>query len=69
DKQIKTNLNQIHLTARDQEITQLILDVHSSNEISSLCFVSEGTVNNHRKSIYRKLGVKSQGDLFKRFIL
>ncbi|MEL0614779.1 helix-turn-helix transcriptional regulator [Marinomonas arenicola] len=69
DKQIKTTLNQFHLTPREQEITQLILDGHSSNEISSLCFVSEGTVKNHRKSIYRKLGVKSQGDLFKRFIL
>ncbi|WP_424020157.1 helix-turn-helix transcriptional regulator [Marinomonas arenicola] len=37
--------------------------------MAALCFVSEGTIKNHRKSIYRKLGVKSQGDLFKRFIL
>lgn len=66
---LKTKLSRHPLTAREQEITQLILDGHSSKSISSLCFISEGTVKNHRKNIYRKMGIKSQGDLFKRFIL
>lgn len=65
---IKTILCHFNLTPREQEITQLILEGHSSAIISSLCFVSEGTIKNHRKSIYRKLGIKSQGELFKRFI-
>ncbi|WP_428981198.1 LuxR C-terminal-related transcriptional regulator [Marinomonas rhodophyticola] len=30
--------------------------------------VSEGTIKNHRKNIYRKLKIKSQAELFCKFL-
>jgi len=56
------------LTKREAEIVTLILDGNPSPSIAEKCFVSEGTVKNHRKSIYRKLGVKSQCELFHLFL-
>ncbi|WP_438467131.1 helix-turn-helix transcriptional regulator [Marinomonas sp. PE14-40] len=56
------------LTKREAEIVTLILDGNPSPTIAEKCFVSEGTVKNHRKSIYRKLGVKSQCELFHLFL-
>ncbi|MBJ7556943.1 helix-turn-helix domain-containing protein [Marinomonas spartinae] len=60
--------NLSNLTKREKEIVGFILDGLSSSKIASKCFVSEGTVKNHRKNIYRKLGIKSQAELFHHFI-
>lgn len=57
-----------NLTKREKEIVELILKGLSSAAIADKCFVSEGTVKNHRKNIYRKLGIKSQAELFHHFI-
>ncbi|WP_137169944.1 helix-turn-helix transcriptional regulator [Marinomonas sp. FW-1] len=57
-----------HLTKREKEIVELILTGLSSASIAEKCFVSEGTVKNHRKNIYRKLKIKSQAELFRKFI-
>lgn len=57
-----------NLTKREKEIVTLILDGLSSAAIAKKCFVSEGTVKNHRKNIYRKLAIKSQAELFHHFI-
>lgn len=56
------------LTRREREIVDYILSGHPTPEIANLCFVSEGTIKNHRKNIYRKLGVKSQVELFSKFL-
>ena len=56
------------LTAREQEIVRLILLGHSTASIAEQLFISAGTVKNHRKHIYAKLGLKSQSELFKQFI-
>jgi DNA-binding CsgD family transcriptional regulator len=55
------------LTKREKEIVGLILAGLSSAAIAEKCFVSEGTVKNHRKNIYRKLKIKSQAELFCKF--
>lgn len=56
------------LTAREQQIVGAILKGHSSQSIGNLFDIAEGTVKNHRKSIYAKLGISSQGELFARFV-
>ncbi|AJQ97684.1 helix-turn-helix domain-containing protein [Gynuella sunshinyii] len=56
------------LTRREAEIVQLILEGNPSPIIAQKCFVSNGTVKNHRKNIYRKLGIKSQCELFHKFM-
>lgn len=56
------------LTKREKEIVGLILEGLSSASIAEKCFVSEGTIKNHRKNIYRKLKIKSQAELFCKFL-
>lgn len=56
------------LTAREQMITSLVLRGHSSQSIGDLLHIAEGTVKNHRKHIYAKLGISSQGELFADFV-
>lgn len=41
---------------------------HSSLSIALHVDTAEGTVKNHRKSLYRKLGISSQSELFHLFV-
>jgi DNA-binding CsgD family transcriptional regulator len=56
------------LSAREQHIVSLILRGHSSFSIGNHLGIVEGTVKNHRKSIYSKLGISSQAELFAMFV-
>ena len=56
------------LTAREREVTKLILLGHSTESIARHLGVAVGTVKNHRKRTYRKLAIKSQSALFARFV-
>lgn len=56
------------LTKREKEIVSYILQGHPSSSIAQLCYVSEGTIKNHRKNIYRKLNIHTQGELFRKFL-
>jgi DNA-binding CsgD family transcriptional regulator len=56
------------LSPREQMVVQLILRGHSAHSIARSLEIAEGTVKNHRKSIYAKLGISSQQELFSRFI-
>lgn len=56
------------LTKREKQIVTLILEGLPSQAIADRCFVSEGTIKNHRKNIYRKLCIRSQGELFRKFM-
>jgi DNA-binding CsgD family transcriptional regulator len=56
------------LTAREQQIVGAVLKGHSSQSIGNLFDIAEGTVKNHRKSIYGKLNISSQGELFALFV-
>lgn len=55
------------LSARERTIAELILHGHTSLSIANTLEISEGTVKNHRKNIYRKMGIGSQAELFHRF--
>lgn len=56
------------LTRREREVVEYVLKGHSSEAIGDILGISSGTVRIHRKNVYSKLGIKSQGELFSRFI-
>lgn len=56
------------LTAREREVIRFMLLGHSSKSIAHCLDIAVGTVKNHRKSIYRKLAIRSQSALFARFL-
>ncbi len=51
------------LTKREHEIVTLISGGHSNKDIAKMLFLSEYTVKDHTKNIYRKLGVHSRFEL------
>ena len=48
------------LTAREREVLELIGCGYSNRDIASLLVISEHTVNDYTKKIYRKLDVHSR---------
>ena len=56
------------LTSREAEIVELVLKGNSSEAIGKKLGIATGTVRIHRKNIYLKLGIGSQGELFSRFV-
>ena len=50
---------QAHLTEREMEIIRLIEKEHSNRQIAETLFISERTVETHRKNIFRKTGTNS----------
>lgn len=59
----QTELASELLTNREQEIVRLISCGHSNGDIAKMLFISEHTVKDHTKSIYRKCGVHSRFEL------
>ncbi len=57
-----------NLTNRETEVISLILRGYSSLSISAMLDISTGTVKVHRKNIYAKLEISSQGELFSLFL-
>lgn len=56
------------LSRREREVARLLLSGHSSKAVARELGISPETARVHRKHIYGKLGVSSQGDLFSLFI-
>ncbi len=56
------------LSTREAEIVRLMLKGHSTKSIARLLGNSPETVKVHRKRIYAKLKISSQGELFSMFI-
>jgi DNA-binding CsgD family transcriptional regulator len=56
------------LTAREREIVEHTLKGHSADAVGRILGISSGTVRIHRRNIYAKLRISSQGELFSRFI-
>lgn len=53
------------LTKREQEVLNLIKDGYSNADISKMLFISEHTVKDHTKNIYRKMGVHSRFEVMR----
>jgi DNA-binding CsgD family transcriptional regulator len=56
------------LTARERQVVQYTLKGHSAEAIGQILAIAPGTVRIHRRNIYAKLRINSQGELFSRFI-
>jgi len=52
------------LSDREREIARLIIDGKSSREIASLLYISDKTVNTHRREIKKKLNINSISDWY-----
>lgn len=50
---------EIKLSAREKEIVNLMINGFTNREIAEKLFISESTVETHRKNIYRKTEAKS----------
>jgi DNA-binding CsgD family transcriptional regulator len=55
------------LSPRERTIVSLLLRGHSTLSIAYNLNIAEGTVKVHRRNIYEKLGISSQGQLFLKF--
>jgi len=51
------------LTAREQEVTKLIAEGHSTKEIASTLHISVKTVESHRANVLQKLGMRDRLEL------
>ena len=55
------------LTTREREVVEYTLKGHSAEATGLIMAIAPGTVRIHRRNIYAKLGISSQGELFARF--
>jgi len=62
------NAGRASLTNRETEVISLILRGYSSVSIAAMLDISTGTVKVHRKNLYAKLEISSQGELFSLFL-
>ncbi len=56
------------LTPREREVVEFTLKGHSAVAVGHIMGISPGTVRIHRRNIYSKLRIRSQGELFSGFI-
>ncbi|RYF86755.1 MAG: response regulator transcription factor [Chitinophagaceae bacterium] len=61
----KVEIKQVHLSDREIEIIRLIEKELSNRQIAAALFISERTVETHRKNIFRKTGSNSLIGLIK----
>lgn len=54
------------LSPREEELVKLVVRGFSTARISRTLFISEHTVQNHLRSVFEKVGVRSRGELVKR---
>lgn len=53
------------LTAREREVLQLVAEGKTSSEVAARLHISHRTVENHRTSLMRKLGLKNHSDVIR----
>ena len=51
------------LSKRELEVTELLVRGYSNSDIAKMLFISEHTVKDHTKHIYRKMNVHSRFEL------
>jgi DNA-binding NarL/FixJ family response regulator len=66
-KKPQPEVSDFHLTKREHEILELLIEGLSYKEIAAKCFISPETMNTHIKNIYQKLNVHSRAQISARF--
>ncbi len=56
------------LTAREQELVELVINGLSNKEIAARCSISVHTVKDHLKHVYRKVGAGHRTELIARLV-
>ncbi len=56
------------LTPREREVVEHTLKGNSAQAIGEILGIASGTVRIHRRNVYAKLQISSQGELFSKFI-
>lgn len=56
------------LTPRERQVVEFTLKGHSADAVGRILNISPGTVRIHRRNVYSKLRIRSQGELFSKFI-
>jgi len=56
------------LTPRERQVVEFTLKGHSAEAAGKILEISPGTVRIHRRNVYSKLRIRSQGELFSKFI-
>lgn len=64
-KKLHEEAEKVHLTPREKEIIKLIAKEYSNAMIAEVLFISERTVETHRKNIFRKTNTKNVVGLIK----
>ena len=57
------------LTPREEEIVKLVARGRSTRQISVALFISEHTVQNHLRSVFEKVGIRSRRELIQSLFL
>jgi two-component system, NarL family, nitrate/nitrite response regulator NarL len=65
ERGLKKEEEKVHLTDREKEIIKLIAKEYSNAQIAEALFISERTVESHRKNIFRKANTKTVVGLMK----
>ncbi|MCX2573408.1 response regulator transcription factor [Pedobacter sandarakinus] len=60
---MQTQANSSSITEREVEIVQLLSKGYNSKEIGDMLFISEHTVNTHRRNMVRKLDLRNSYQL------
>ena len=63
-----TNFGGGILTPREKQVVEFTLKGHSAEAVGRILEISPGTVRIHRRNVYSKLQINSQGELFSKFI-
>lgn len=66
-KPLQPKIADFHLTPREHEILELLIEGLTYKEIAARCFISPETMNSHIKNIYQKLNVHSRAEVTARF--
>ncbi len=62
-QKIKNENTEMNLTARELQIIECIIKHYSNKQMADELFISERTVETHRKNIYRKTNTKGEASL------
>ena len=68
DQFVKGKLKPYPLTPRKEEVAILLAKGLSNRDIAESLFISENTVKEHMKEIFRIIGISNRSELFPKLI-